>query len=403
MTEPKTAKDALEKQLEELKGMKSIHPVVDGAKNSLIRFGEILLSGMERAQPEQAPSPDKLNAVYSERMMVVRMLAVMSGCKYGIGKDDNTEWEDAWRNVVYIDLPQGQVSWHIAAADMHLFADFPPYEGKWDGKFSGRDPEFAKSVSLTPASDIPGLREWTPIKGHNLKEREYAVLWCKFKNTIWHPVVGYLRYSGGDKRKPFFVTPVPDHYGEREAITHYVPLSASPEARQVAAGQSENVEFIKCLELLGFKHEMDNGDHVVTGNGFEKRHTSLRGILLRLKNALYFRVPEAAGQVGGVRVGDDYALVQVESTPDMAIDGVMPAIAYKSVYVGSKAEPTAVDIDAFKRELDQEFMARWGEEKDAGAKYSIYSGCSTALIGKILEHLASIGRLSWVTKSGERE
>lgn len=89
----------------------------------------------------------KLNAAYTERMLAVRMLAVLSGYNYGLGKDDNTHWDDEWRNVVYIDLPQGQVSWHIAPHDMHIFEGFPVYDGKWDGKFNGRDTEFAKSVN----------------------------------------------------------------------------------------------------------------------------------------------------------------------------------------------------------------------------------------------------------------
>lgn len=96
-------------------------------------------------------SMDKLNEIYSERMIVVCMLAKMSGCNYGLGKDDNVDWEDEWRNVVYIDLPEGQVSWHIAPQDMHMFDDFPAYQGKWDGTFNGRSAEFAKSVKALTA------------------------------------------------------------------------------------------------------------------------------------------------------------------------------------------------------------------------------------------------------------
>lgn len=89
---------------------------------------------------------DNLNKPYSERMMVVRLLAITCGFQYGVGKDDNENWDDEWRNVVYIDLPQGQVSWHIAPHDMHLFEDFPKYEGKWDGNFNGNDVDFIKSM-----------------------------------------------------------------------------------------------------------------------------------------------------------------------------------------------------------------------------------------------------------------
>lgn len=92
------------------------------------------------------PHEEKLNNVYTERMIVVRMLAGLAlskGMNAGIGKDD-TEQGDEWCNVVYIDLPQGQVSWHIAPRDLHMFEDLPVYKGKWDGTYNGRDPEFAK-------------------------------------------------------------------------------------------------------------------------------------------------------------------------------------------------------------------------------------------------------------------
>ncbi len=104
---------------------------------------------------------EKVNEAYTQRMMVVRMLALKSGCKFGLGKDDNEDWDDEWRNVVYIDLPEGQVSYHIAPHDMHLFNDFPVYEGKWDGKFSGGCVEFIKSIQAQekPCVDVERLKK----------------------------------------------------------------------------------------------------------------------------------------------------------------------------------------------------------------------------------------------------
>lgn len=83
---------------------------------------------------------------YTQRMIAVCIFAKTSGFNYGIGKDDNEKWDDEWRNVVYIDTPAGQISYHIAPQDFHIFADFPQYSGKWDGKFNGADIEFAKTI-----------------------------------------------------------------------------------------------------------------------------------------------------------------------------------------------------------------------------------------------------------------
>jgi hypothetical protein len=89
---------------------------------------------------------EALDEAYTQRMIVVRMLAIHSGCTYGVGRDANEDWDDDWRNVVYVDLPEGQVSWHISPRDLHLFEDFPKYEGMWDGLFNGRNADFAKSM-----------------------------------------------------------------------------------------------------------------------------------------------------------------------------------------------------------------------------------------------------------------
>lgn len=89
---------------------------------------------------------DRKSTAYTERMIAVRLLVLKSGLNYGVKKDDNESWDDDWRNVVYIDLPEGQVSWHIAPHDLHLFDDFPQYTGKWDVGCNGKSVSFAKSI-----------------------------------------------------------------------------------------------------------------------------------------------------------------------------------------------------------------------------------------------------------------
>jgi hypothetical protein len=72
---------------------------------------------------------------YNERARLVVLLAQMArvvGWKAGRYWDGSQE--PGWNNVVAIDLPTGQVSWHIGAEDCgdSGIAMLPSYDGKWD-------------------------------------------------------------------------------------------------------------------------------------------------------------------------------------------------------------------------------------------------------------------------------
>lgn len=76
---------------------------------------------------------------YNERNMVVvglAKLAMQLGYLAGLGKHADVlgeDWDPDWRNIVFIDLPSGQVSWHFHDSEMYLFDFLPPYAGVWDG------------------------------------------------------------------------------------------------------------------------------------------------------------------------------------------------------------------------------------------------------------------------------
>ena len=64
---------------------------------------------------------------YLDRNLAVQALAKMGEkCGYKVGIKDDPEWP-----ILYINLPTGQVSWHIPKSEM--VCCFPPYSGKWDG------------------------------------------------------------------------------------------------------------------------------------------------------------------------------------------------------------------------------------------------------------------------------
>lgn len=75
---------------------------------------------------------DELDLVYSQRNTAVFLclaLAKKCGMNVGIARDFNAS-ED-WP-VVYIDLPHGQVSWHVKRDEANVFA-IPEYRRRWDG------------------------------------------------------------------------------------------------------------------------------------------------------------------------------------------------------------------------------------------------------------------------------
>lgn len=69
--------------------------------------------------------------VYAERNQIVALLARLYPS--GIKRTEIEGWEPEWHGCVYIDLPNGQASWHYHDRDAHLFEHLPPYGGDWDG------------------------------------------------------------------------------------------------------------------------------------------------------------------------------------------------------------------------------------------------------------------------------
>jgi hypothetical protein len=71
------------------------------------------------------------DAAYRERNRLVAYLARLFPA--GTKRTDIPGWEPEWQGCVYIDTPEGQMSWHYHDSDAHLFAWLPPYGGEYDG------------------------------------------------------------------------------------------------------------------------------------------------------------------------------------------------------------------------------------------------------------------------------
>lgn len=72
-----------------------------------------------------------IDEVYTERAHLVAALSKLFPSS--LGEHDGDDWDDDWRTACYIELPTGQVSWHIASKDVHLFEHLEKEGNSWDG------------------------------------------------------------------------------------------------------------------------------------------------------------------------------------------------------------------------------------------------------------------------------
>lgn len=95
----------------------------------------VLLAEMARERDELRKAKD---SAYSERNKVVALLARIApwmgwGAGHGRHPESDAGWERDWMNIVFIDLPTGQASWHLHDSEVHLLAGLPKYLKDWDG------------------------------------------------------------------------------------------------------------------------------------------------------------------------------------------------------------------------------------------------------------------------------
>jgi len=74
---------------------------------------------------------EEKDEAYRQRNHLVAALASMFPA--GVRKTNLPGWDAEWHGCVYIDLPNGQISYHYHDREAHLFAALPAYEKAWDG------------------------------------------------------------------------------------------------------------------------------------------------------------------------------------------------------------------------------------------------------------------------------
>lgn len=113
---------------------------------------------MDAKDAEIARLRAQKDGAYSERDQCVALIARMAvalGYRAGLGRHVGGEWDDDWRNIVFIDLPAGQVSWHIHDSELPLFDFLGQYEAPWDGHSTAEKYERCRGALRPPP---PSLR-----------------------------------------------------------------------------------------------------------------------------------------------------------------------------------------------------------------------------------------------------
>lgn len=77
---------------------------------------------------------DGKDLAYNERNKCVALIASLFPSSLERHPEEDASWEDDWRWIVFVDLPTGQVSWHIHDSELALFDHVPRIQGRiWDG------------------------------------------------------------------------------------------------------------------------------------------------------------------------------------------------------------------------------------------------------------------------------
>lgn len=74
------------------------------------------------------------DAAYAERNRLVAVLTKLFPAYLGKHPEEDKEWEDDWRNIVFLNIPSGQCTWHVHDSEMWMFKHLEFVEtAKWDG------------------------------------------------------------------------------------------------------------------------------------------------------------------------------------------------------------------------------------------------------------------------------
>jgi hypothetical protein len=116
-------------------------------------------NGVGEAEAQRLEAIRRKDAAYTERNQCVALLAALFPSSLERHPDSDTTWDDDWRWIVYIDLPTGQVSWHLHDSHLAIFHHVPRFQGRaWDGHTTEEKYKRVAAVAAQPR-DLGAARQ----------------------------------------------------------------------------------------------------------------------------------------------------------------------------------------------------------------------------------------------------
>jgi len=133
-----------------------VAPDIDAQLNQLLRRDydpERVYRAMVWQQARIVELEGQKDGAYRERDKLVAALSKLFH-SYRSRHPMADEWEDDWRNIIVIDLPTGQVSWHIHDSELPLFMHLPLQDNNWDGHTT--EEKYARLAALEATTQEVG-------------------------------------------------------------------------------------------------------------------------------------------------------------------------------------------------------------------------------------------------------
>ena len=98
----------------------------------------LTLDNCDKLQAKTEEEKKSKDNAYSERNKLVQFLSLLYPAHMKRHPEDDTDWEDDWRNIVCIHSPMGQLTWHIHDSEASMFSHLnrapdPFADCEWDG------------------------------------------------------------------------------------------------------------------------------------------------------------------------------------------------------------------------------------------------------------------------------
>lgn len=166
---------------------------------------------------------DEKNQAYLERNKLVAALTKVFPSWLGRHEiKPGEEWDPEWLNVVYMDLPTGQASWHIHKDHLQYFEHLQYMnDRKWDGHST--EEKYAR------------LRGISPITGIRISQHQEAIA----------ALAGHHRYRllNGDED---------DHDGPTKPVTYYAKSEICAKTERVLNRVPDPYEIYRVILMASY-------------------------------------------------------------------------------------------------------------------------------------------------------